>query len=140
MEAVSELFLTGRFFKEGDTLLQLETADYDFAIARARGSGGRCRPACSRRSVAEIFKPQREWRDLGSSEANDLFLRKPQLRRRRERRLPRLRADVAAAELALARTTSRHPLMDGLKRKSVDLGQFVAPGAALAQSLRDRPR
>ena len=35
VEAVSELFLDGRFFKAGDTLLELEKADYEFAIARA---------------------------------------------------------------------------------------------------------
>ena len=35
VEAVSELFLDGRFFKAGDTLLDLEKTDYEFAIARA---------------------------------------------------------------------------------------------------------
>ena len=131
VESVSDRFLDGRFFKAGDILLQLEKADYEFAIARARAQ-----EAASAQRVAEErgrnLQAQREWRELGTSEANDLFLRKPQLRAA-EASLTAAQADVAAAELALERTTVRAPFDGRLEKKSVDLGQFVAPGTMLAQ-------
>ena len=131
VESVSDRFLDGRFFKAGDMLLQLEQADYKFAIARARAE-----EAAAAQRVAEErgrnLQAQREWRELGTSEANDLFLRKPQLRAA-EASLAAAEADVAAAELALERTTVRAPFDGRLEKKSVDLGQFVAPGTELAQ-------
>ena len=66
VESVSETFLEGRFFKKGDTLLQLETADYDFAIARAAAQEA----AAAQRLAEERgrnLQAKREWRDLGSS-------------------------------------------------------------------------
>lgn len=131
VERVSDLFLDGRFFKAGDVLLELEKADYQFAIARAQAQ-----EAAAAQRVAEErgrnLQAQREWRDLGTSEANDLFLRKPQLRAA-EASLAAAKADVAAAKLALERTTVRAPFDGRLEKKSVDLGQFVAPGSVLAQ-------
>ena len=131
VEAVSELFLDGRFFKAGDTLLELEKADYEFAIARALAQ-----EAAAAQRVAEErgrnLQAQREWRDLGTDEANDLFLRKPQLRAA-EASLAAAQADVAAAKLALDRTTVRAPFDGRIESKSVDIGQFVAPGTVLAQ-------
>ena len=131
VEAVSELALDGRFFKAGDTLLELEKADYEFAIARARAQ-----EAAAAQRVAEErgrnLQAQREWRDLGTAEANDLFLRKPQLRAA-EAAMAAAQADVAAAKLALDRTTVRAPFDGRIESKSVDIGQFVAPGTVLAQ-------
>lgn len=131
VERVSDLFLDGRFFKAGDVLLELEKADYQFAIARAEAQ-----EAAAAQRVAEErgrnLQAQREWRDLGTSEANDLFLRKPQLRAA-EASLAATKADVAAAKLALERTSVRAPFDGRLEKKLVDLGQFVAPGSVLAQ-------
>ena len=130
VETVSDRFLDGRFFKAGDILLELEKADHQFTIARAEAQ-----EAAAAQRVAEErgrnLQAQREWRDLGTSEANDLFLRKPQLRAA-EASLLAAKADVAAAKLALERTTVRAPFDGRLEKKSADLGQFVAPGTALA--------
>ena len=130
VETVSDRFLDGRFFKAGDMLLELEKADYQFAIARAEAQ-----QAAAAQRVAEErgrnLQAQREWRDLGTREANDLFLRKPQLRAA-EASLVAADADVAAAKLALERTTVRAPFDGRLEKKSADLGQFVAPGTVLA--------
>jgi len=131
VERVSDLFLDGRFFKAGDVLLELEKADYQFAIARAEAQ-----EAAAAQRVAEErgrnLQAQREWRDLGTSDTNDLFLRKPQLRAA-EASLAAAKADVAAAKLALERTSVRAPFDGRLEKKLVDLGQFVAPGSVLAQ-------
>ena len=111
--------------------MQLETADYDFAIARAAAQEA----AAAQRLAEERgrnLQAKREWRDLGSNAANDLFLRKPQLYAA-ETALVAAQADVEAAKLALARTTLKAPFDGRLEKKLVDVGQFVAPGASLAQ-------
>lgn len=131
VESVSEWFLDGRFFQAGDILLELEKADYQFAIARAEAQEA----AAAQRLAEERgrnLQAQREWRDLGTSEANDLFLRKPQLHAA-EAALLAAKADVAAAKLALGRATVRAPFDGRLEKKSVDLGQYVAPGTPLAE-------
>ena len=131
VESVSDKFLDGFFFRAGDILLELEKADYRFAIARAKAQEA----AAAQRLAEERgrnLQAQREWRDLGTHEANDLFLRKPQLRAA-QASLEAAKADVAAAKLALARTTVRAPFDGRLDLKAVDLGQFVAAGTILAQ-------
>jgi multidrug efflux pump subunit AcrA (membrane-fusion protein) len=126
VEAVSEAFLEGRFFKKDDALLQLETADYDFAIARAAAQEAAAAQRLAEERGREFTSEAREWRDLGSSEANDLFLRKPQLYAA-ETALEAARVDVEAAKLALARTTLRAPFDGRLEKKLVDVGQFCSP-------------
>ena len=78
IEAVSPRFAEGGFFQAGDELLRIESIDYELAIARSESD-----VAAARQRVAEeqgrSRQAQREWRDLGSEEANALFLRKPQL-------------------------------------------------------------
>ena len=131
METVSDAFLEGRFFKKDDALLQLERSDYDFAIARAVAQEA----AAAQRLAEERgrnLQAKREWRDLGSSEANDLFLRKPQLYAA-ETALEAARADVEAAELALARTTVRAPFDGRLEKKQWMLGSLWRPVPWLAQ-------
>ena len=111
VETVSDRFLDGRFFKAGDILLELEKADHQFTIARAEAQ-----EAAAAQRVAEErgrnLQAQREWRDLGTSEANDLFLRKPQLRAA-EASLVAAKADVAAAKLALEGAWRRNRLTLG---------------------------
>lgn len=129
--AVSDGFVTGGAFAAGERLLQIETADYDLAIARAQ-----FQVAAARQRLAEeegrALQARRQWRDLGADQANALFLREPQL--------AAARADLAAAEAArrvaelnLRRTALRLPFPGRLVTKSVDVGQYVAVGAAVAR-------
>ncbi len=130
VESVNSRFNEGGFFKAGETLLQIERDDYEFAVARATSS-----VAAAEQRLAEergrALQAEREWRDLGEVAANDLFLRKPQIKAA-EAALAAARADVAAAELALARTTVTAPFDGRVERQWVNLGQFVGQGAALA--------
>lgn len=127
---VGKNFLEGAYFEQGELLVQLEQADYSFAIERAKAQ-----VAAAEQRVAEERgrnrQAKREWRELGSEEANALFLRLPQLRSA-EAALSAAQADLAAAELALERTTIRAPFAGRLERKQVDVGQFLGIGAAVA--------
>jgi len=127
---VAESFVDGGFFRGGDTLLRIEQADYEYAVVRAKGQ-----VAAARQRLAEERgrhrQAQREWRDLGTRDANALFLREPQLKAA-EAALAAAEADLDAAELALDRTWIRAPFDGRIVARQVDLGQVVAPGNAVA--------
>lgn len=130
VDRVSRRFREGEFFAAGEELLRLESIDFEFAIARAASQ-----VAAAMQTVAEekgrALQASREWRDLGSVQANDLFLRKPQLASA-EAALNAAEADLGAAKLALARTSIKVPFNGRVSKKNVDLGQYLAPGAAIA--------
>lgn len=128
--AVHENFAAGSFFRAGERLLQIETADYEVAIARAESQ-----LAAAQQRLAEeeglARQAKREWRELGTSKANALFLREPQLVSARAA-LKAAEADLRAAKLNLARTSLSLPFDGRLVSKAVDVGQFVAAGTAVA--------
>jgi RND family efflux transporter MFP subunit len=130
VEAVSPRFAEGGFFTAGETLVQVEGVDYEFVIARAESQ-----VAAARQRLAEeqgrALQAKREWRDLGSEQANALFLRKPQLASA-EAALNAAQADLAAAQLDLARTAISAPFNGRISEKHVDVGQYIAPGTTIA--------
>jgi len=130
VEGVSGNFAQGGFFSAGETLVKIEAVDYEFAIARAESQ-----VAASKQVVAEeegrALQARREWRDLGSVQANDLFLRKPQIASAKAS-LRAAEADLAAARLDLKRTAISAPFNGRIKEKLVDVGQYIAPGTPVA--------
>jgi RND family efflux transporter MFP subunit len=130
VEYVSPRFAQGGFFAANEPLVKVEDIDYQFVIARAESQ-----VAAARQRVAEeegrALQAKREWRDLGSEQANALFLRKPQLASARAA-LKASEADFAAAELDLSRTSISAPFNGRISEKYVDIGQFVAAGTAVA--------
>lgn len=131
VDSVSRRFEAGEFFAANEELLRLEGIDYRFAIARAESQ-----VAAAKQRVAEekgrALQAAREWRDLGSVQGNELFLRKPQLASA-EAALKAAEADLGSAELDLERTSITVPFNGRISEKYVDLGQYVAPGAAIAK-------
>ncbi|MEM9254877.1 MAG: efflux RND transporter periplasmic adaptor subunit [Pseudomonadota bacterium] len=130
VERVAPHFAAGGFFTAGEELVKIEDVDYQFAIARAESQ-----VAAARQRVAEeqgrALQAKREWRDLGSDQANTLFLRKPQLASA-EAAEDAAEADLAAARLDLERTVVSVPFNGRISEKLVDIGQFVTPGTAIA--------
>jgi len=130
VDTVSDGFVDGAFFETGDELLRIESADYDFAIARAESQ-----VAAAEQRLAEERgrnrQAKREWRDLGSTEANALFLREPQMKAAKAA-LEAAKADLAAAKLALERSVIRAPFDGRIEAKRVDIGQYLAPGVTVA--------
>jgi len=130
VESVSPRFARGGFFTANEPLVEIEEIDYQLQIARAESQ-----VAAARQQVAEeegrALQAKREWRDLGSDQANALFLRKPQLAAARSA-LKAAEADLEEARLDLARTAISAPFNGRISEKFVDIGQFVAPGTAIA--------
>jgi RND family efflux transporter MFP subunit len=131
VQSVANNFVDGAFFRSGEQLLRIEPDDYEFAIARAESQ-----VAAAEQRLAEERgrnrQAKREWRDLGTAEANTLFLREPQMKAA-EAALKAAQADLAAAKLAFDRTMIRAPFDGRIATKRADLGQYIAPGSVIAE-------
>jgi RND family efflux transporter MFP subunit len=131
VEAVDAHFAAGSFFDAGIELIKVEDADYQFALVRAEA-----RVADAAQLVAmekgRVRQAAREWRDLGNDEANQLFLRKPQLAGA-EATLRAAEADLGQARLNLSRTSISTPFNGRISEKYVDVGQYITPGTPIAK-------
>ncbi len=123
-------FADGAFVTAETVLLQIDPADYETEVIRAKA-----RLADAEQALAlekgRARQAKREWRDLGSQEANDLFLRKPQLKATKAT-LAAAKADLSKAELNLKRTRIRAPFDGRLYNIQANLGQYVTPGTPVA--------
>ncbi|MGH8465667.1 MAG: efflux RND transporter periplasmic adaptor subunit [Pseudomonas sp.] len=132
--AVSDRFVVGGFFREGDILLTLDDADYEVSVQQARAN---LSTAESQLMLEEAQAEQavRQWESVGRDRANapPLALRTPYVEEARAR-VQFAQADLARAERQLERTRIRAPY-DGLVReKLVDIGQYVGAGTQLART------
>jgi RND family efflux transporter MFP subunit len=128
--SVSPNFIAGGFFRQGETLLQIDPSDYETALLRAQATlaARRAQLADQRARSEQALK---DWVSLGrEGEPSDLVLRKPQLAEA-QAAVQAAEAELKQAERNLERTRIRVPY-DGLVRsKSVDVGQYVGPGTPL---------
>lgn len=128
--SVEPAFVDGGFFSTAQVLIRIDDREYQAALLAARA-----RVAEAEKLLAEeqgrSRQAQREWRDLGNDNANDLFLRKPQLAAA-QANLESARGEVARAELNLQRTKIQVPFDGRVKQTFADLGQFVSTGTRLA--------
>ncbi|WP_323846456.1 efflux RND transporter periplasmic adaptor subunit [Microbulbifer magnicolonia] len=131
IESVNDAFVPGGFFGPGDALVQIESADYAHQLTRAEAQLANAQSTLAQ-EAGRAKQAKREWRDLGSAAANDLFLRKPQLSAA-EAAVAAARADRDQAKLDLERTRVKAPFAGRVVETFVDLGQYVTPGTRLAK-------
>ena len=127
---VAPSFAEGGFFEANDVLVRIDTFDYEQAIVAARSQLAQARLMLAQEE-AEADVAVREWEELGRGDARALTLREPQLED--------ARASVAAAEANLERAVRDleraeiiAPYAGRVRRKDVDVGQFVTVGASVA--------
>ena len=127
---VSESFLDGAGFRTGDTLMKIEKRDYELALISTESSLFQAKLALEREE-AESNLASIEWKRVGKGDASSLTLREPQL--------AQARAVLAAAEAAyeqskrnLERTSIIAPFDGRVRKKMVDLGTNLIPGARVA--------
>lgn len=129
--SVSDIFVDGGFFKQGDRLLKLDSRDYKIEVIRAKS-----RVADAMQLLAtergRAFQAKREWRDLGNKAGNALFLREPQLKAA-EAALDAAKADLDQAKLNLNRTDIKAPFDGRIRAIEVNLGQYLTVGMKVAQ-------
>lgn len=120
----------GGWFGRGEPLLKLDERDFELAVVRREAAVAQARLRLEQvRADAAIAR--REWEELGRGEATPLALREPQLAEA-EAALAAAGADLEAARRDLERATLRAPYDGRVREESVDVGQFVSRGQALA--------
>ena len=129
--SVAESYASGSFFRASDKLIQLESDDYQFSVVRAKAQVAKAEEQVALEK-GRSRQAKREWRDLGDSTANALFLRAPQLAAA-EAALESARADLAKANLDLSRTSITTPFQGRIRQTFVDLGQYITPGTRIAK-------
>ena len=129
---VSPQFRDGGVFAAGDILLRIDDRDYaaDVQIARAQLFAAQQtlaeEQALSQQALAD-------WQRLGAGEeADDLVLRKPQLRAA-QARVASAQAELRKAELSLERTALTAPFAGRILSTAVDLGEVIGSSSQLAQ-------
>lgn len=128
---VNPNFIEGGFFEAGETLVQIDDADYRLAVTRAQAQVAQARQALVREQ-AEAELAASEWADLGEGQASSLTLREPQMAQA-QASLAAAEAQLQEARLHLQRTRVTAPFDGRVRTKSADLGQYVSPGARLGQ-------
>ncbi|MGD9660844.1 MAG: efflux RND transporter periplasmic adaptor subunit [Porticoccaceae bacterium] len=128
--AVDEHFAAGGFFGAGEALLQLDPRDYETALDQAEAALADARNTLAQEQ-GQARQAKREWRDLGNEQANNLFLRKPQLAAA-EARVGAAEAGVRQAQLNLERTAIRLPFAGRIVDINVNLGQYVSANTVVA--------
>ena len=131
--SISPFFYPGGFFKEGDTLFEIETVDYQLALEQARAAMAKREfELSSVQSKARIAR--REWDRMKKGQEapeNSLALYGPQLKDANAN-LTSARAAVKQAELNLSRTRVVAPFNCVVRSEKIDVGQYVRAGNGVA--------
>lgn len=128
---VNPSFIEGGFFEAGETLIQIDDADYRLAVTRASAQVAQARQALVREQ-AEADLAASEWAEIGEGQASPLTLREPQMAQA-QAALAAAEAQLQEARLNLGRTRISAPFDGRVRTKSADLGQYVGPGTRLGQ-------
>ena len=127
---VSPNLVNGGFFEAGEELLRIDPRDFEPALTQARLDVARAQRRLSEEE-ADAQVAVREWESMGVGDATPLAKHEPQV--------AEAKASLAAAEALqeraqrnLARTRVTASFRGRVRKKLVDLGQFVAVGAPLA--------
>jgi len=126
---VSPALAAGGFFEEGDLLLEIDGADYDNAVRQARAARDRAEAALALEKAELDRAVTLAERDVTSASALD---RRRLAERSARAALEETRAGLERARRDLDRTRLRAPFAGRVRRKNVDVGQFVARGAPVA--------
>jgi len=140
----SPVMVNGGEFQKGNVLLRIDPLDYQLAVTLARA---RVKDSESRLKVAEeeAASAKEEWQLLyqnstGTDIDKDppaLVAKEPQLAAAMAR-LEADRADLQKAALHLKRTELKAPFDGRVSAESVDIGQYVTAGKAMASLFSTR--
>lgn len=132
---VSSDFADGGVITKGQTLIQIEDADYRLAVTRSRAQVATAKTALEIEQ-AESELARQDFEELqkitGKSSPSDLTLRRPQLARA-EADYRAAIANLREAELALARTSVKAPFDGRVRSIQANIGQYVTPGVRLGR-------
>ena len=120
----------GSRFAKGDVIARIDARDYQANVTQAEAN-----VTAAELDVAleegRVKQAEREWTLLGKEASNPLATRGPQLQAARAR-LDAAKAALTTARLGLERTRLVAPFDAIVTAESLDVGQYVAPGAPVA--------
>lgn len=127
---ISDSMVAGGFFDEGEVLFRLDPREYELAVVRSRAAIAQANLGLeTERQEAALAR--REWELLDVGPLTPLALREPQIAEA-QAQLDSAEAALEQAQYDLERTTVRAPYAGRVRSESLDLGQFVSRGNAVA--------
>jgi len=129
--SASEDYANGGFFSKDSPIAVVDGRDYTFALRQAESEVAKAKELYAIEK-GRARQAKREWREIGDKEANDLFLRQPQLTAAKAA-VDAAKANRDKARLDLDRTRISAPFNGRISIKHVDVGQYVTPGTVIAE-------
>ncbi|OUR88234.1 hypothetical protein A9Q81_24505 [Gammaproteobacteria bacterium 42_54_T18] len=123
--SVSNHFANGGFFKKGETLIKVDDIEYQVNISRAKANVSKAKQA-ELQAKAE-FKARSRVKGV---KRDDYASGKAQWDQAKSS-LQAARAELESAQLQKKRTIVKAPFDGRVRAKSVDVGQYIRPGAQL---------
>ena len=127
---VSPSLVSGGYFETGDLLLRVESADYEVALERARAQLERAESEAAR--AAKELERQQTLADQAVASASRLDDAR-NAERIASAAAREARAALEQATRDVARTEIAAPYAGRVREESVDVGQFVSRGIAVAR-------
>ncbi|WP_299947130.1 efflux RND transporter periplasmic adaptor subunit [uncultured Microbulbifer sp.] len=125
-------FAEGAGFEAGETLIQLDDADYRLAQARAEAGVAQARVLLLQAQAQASIKRQQWLSTTPNKEPTPLQVNQPQVQEA-EANLHSAKAELADAERNLARTRVKLPFRGRVVRRDTGVGQYVSTGMPLGR-------
>ncbi len=130
--SVAPCMAAGGFFEEGEVLVTIDPRDFELSVVQARAQVAAA-DARLAREQAEAEIARQEWDDLSPGKnPSPLVLRAPQLKEA-QAALASAQAALEVAERDLEKTKIRAPFAGRVLSETVDVGQFLNRGTAIAR-------
>ncbi|WP_286830569.1 MULTISPECIES: efflux RND transporter periplasmic adaptor subunit [Kordiimonas] len=130
--AISDSFAEGAGFTAGETLIQIDDADYRLAVTSSEARVAEARVRVEQ-ELADARIKKKQWQDwVKDGEPTPLALNQPQVAEA-QAKLRAAEADLEKAKLDLARTQIKMPFQGRVLERKVGVGQFVNVGAQLGR-------
>ena len=123
---IGENFYPGRFFQKGEVLFKLDDSDYQFQVKNAETNLAQAELAFELEKALSV-QAKKDWEKLNLGEANDLVLRKPQLKQAKKN-LESAQVSLTFAQEQLEDTVFRAPYSGYLLSRTIDLGTEITGG------------
>lgn len=129
--SISDQFVVGGRFIEGDVLVQIQPADYEVTVSRAKANVASAQ-AQLELEQAKADQAKKDWQSFGKkSKPSDLLLNVPQLKGA-QAGLAAAKADLQKTLRDLSKTTIKAPFDGTVLSKHVDIGQYLTISGQLA--------
>lgn len=127
---ISPAFVSGGFFEKDDVLVEIDKRDYVLALKQADLQVAQAELRL-KIEEQEAKVARQEWQRLNTGTPPPLVAREPQLLEAKAM-LGAAKASMELAYLNIERTEIKAPYAGRIRAKSVDVGQYVNPGTAVA--------